>query len=131
MQFFPTKKPKGLSKDILENKTKPEVNLREAKKLLDMKTKKSDIEFLIDENILGIDRHLKSLNIPFRKIGDPECPKLGSDDPIVAKFAQENNLVIVTNDDNLLKQCDLLEIDCVMQDLRDLAKKVKAYSESH
>ena len=73
-------------------------------KKLDKKMEKTSIEFLIDENILGIDRHLASLDIKYRKVGDPECPKLGSDDPTVAKFAQKNNLVIITNDDKLQKK---------------------------
>ncbi len=48
-----------------------------------------------------------------------------------AKFAKKNNLVVVTNDDNLLKQCDLIGIDCVFMDLRDLARKAHKYVESH
>lgn len=91
----------------------------------------SKVEFLIDENILGIDRYLASWDMKFRKVGDPDCPPLGSDDPIVAKFAKKNNLVVVTNDDNLQKQCEPLDVDCVIMDLRDLAKKVKEYVESH
>jgi len=91
----------------------------------------SSIEFLIDENVLGLDRYLLSLDIKFKKIGDLNCPKKGSDDPTVAKFAKKNNLVIITNDDNLKKQCDILDVECVFQDLRDFAKKVKDYAELH
>ncbi|MGI0057951.1 MAG: hypothetical protein ACREAK_11350, partial [Nitrosarchaeum sp.] len=60
-----------------------------------------------------------------------DCPAKGSSDPIVAKFAKENNLIIVTNDDKLTKQCELLDIGFVFMDLRDFAKKVKAYADSH
>ncbi len=89
------------------------------------------MEFLIDENILGLDRHLDTLDIKYRKIGDKDCPEKGSKDPIVAKFAKEKNLVVITNDDKLTKQCELLDIDFVFMDLRDFAKKVKEYVDSH
>jgi len=125
------RKPKGLTKDILEKNVKVGFNLEGARKLLEQKMKKSKVEFLIDENVLGIDRHLSSLNIKYRKVGDPDCPQLGSDDPAVAKFAQKNNLVVVTNDDKLLKQCELLDVNCVIMDFRDLARKVKNYADSH
>lgn len=91
----------------------------------------SDIEFLIDENVLGLNRHLDTLNIKYKKIGDPDCPIKGSSDPDVAKFAKENRLVIITNDDKLTKQCELLDVEVVFQDLRDFAKKVKSYADSH
>lgn len=125
------KKPKGLTKDILEKNVKEGFNLEGARKILEQKKKKSDVEFLIDENVLGVDRHLSSLDIKYRKVGDPDCPKLSSDDPAVAKFAQENNLVVVTNDDKLLKQCNLLAVNYVFVDLLDLARKVKDYADSH
>ncbi|EPA06169.1 hypothetical protein [Candidatus Nitrosarchaeum limnium] len=91
----------------------------------------SDIEFLIDENILGLDRFLDGYEIKYRKIGDPDCPKRGSKDPEVAKFAQKNKLVVLTNDDKLTKQCDLLDVEYLFMDLRDFAKKVNEYSKSH
>lgn len=138
MRFFtkkipitPKKKSGLSSKDILEQKVDPPLNLKDAKKLLDKKMKKSDIEFMIDENILGIDRYLKSFDIKFRSVGDPDCPPRGSDDPIVAKFAKEHGLVVVTNDDKLQKQCELLDIPYVAPTLSDLARKVKAYTDSH
>ncbi len=95
----PKKKSGLLSKDVLNQKIKPQPNLKDAKKLLDMKIKKSNVVFLIDENILGIDRYLSSFEIKYRKVGDINCPPRGSDDPTVAKFAQKHNLVVVTNDE--------------------------------
>ena len=89
------------------------------------------VEFLIDENILGLDRYLDGMEIKYRKIGDKDCPVKGSKDPEVAKFAHKHNLVIITNDDKLTKQCDTLDVKYVFQDLRDFAKKVKEYSNSH
>lgn len=80
---------------------------------------------------LGLVRYLESLEIKCRKIGDPDCPAKGSKDPDVAKFAKANRLVVITNDDNLTKQCDMLDVEYVFQDLRDLAKKVKEYSNSY
>jgi len=91
----------------------------------------SDVEFLLDENVLGLAGYMEGYNIKFRKIGDPDCPKTGSKDPIVAKFAKDNNLVVVTNDDDLTKQCEPLDVDFVFMDLRDFARKVKEYADSH
>ena len=91
----------------------------------------SHVEFLIDENILGLDRFLEGYEIKYRKIGDPDCPPRGSKDPEVAKFAHKNNLVVLTNDDKLTKQCDLLDVKYLFMDLRDFAKKVKEYAELH
>lgn len=89
------------------------------------------IEFLIDENVLGVGRYLESMEINYKKIGDSGCPELVSDDPTVAKFAKENNLVIVTMDEKLQKQCNLIDVDCILFDLVDLAKKVQTYANSH
>jgi uncharacterized protein YacL len=91
----------------------------------------SDIEFLIDENVLGLDRYLSTFGLKFRKIGDEKCPQLKSDDPTVAKFADKENLVVVTNDDKLKKQCELFGVKYVFSDLTDFARKIKEYAESH
>lgn len=90
----------------------------------------SDIEFLIDENVLGLARYLDTFDIKYRKVGDKDCPILGSDDPIVAKFAKKENLVVLTNDDNLKKQCELFDVKFVFSDLTDFARKVKKYVDS-
>ena len=88
------------------------------------------VEFLIDENILGIDRYLEG-HVNYRKVGEDEQLPLGSSDPEVAKFASDNNLIIVTNDENLIKQCKLFGIEFVTLDLIvDLAKKVLKYPNS-
>jgi len=91
----------------------------------------SDIEFLIDENVLGLDRYLKTFDIKHRSVGNPDCPKLGSDDAEVAKFAKEENLVVLTNDENLKKQCELFGVKFVFNDLTDFARKIKEYSDSN
>lgn len=96
-----------------------------------LENKMSDIEFLVDENVLGLDRYLSSLDIKFKKVGDPDCPPKGSKDELVAKFAQKISLVVITNDDNLKKQCEMLDVGCVFMDLRDFARKVKEYADSH
>ena len=90
----------------------------------------SDIEFLVDENVLGLARYLDTFEIKYRKVGDENCPPLGADDPTVAKFADKENLIIVTNDDKLKKQCDLFEVKCVFNDLTDFARKIKEYSDA-
>ena len=91
----------------------------------------SDLEFLIDENVLGLGRYLDVFDIKYRKIGDENCLKLGSDDTEVAKFAEKENLVVITNDDDLTKQCDLFGVKYVFSDLRDFARKVKDYTDSN
>ena len=91
----------------------------------------SNLEFLIDENVLGIDRFLDAFDIKYKKIGDKNCPILGSDDTAVAKFAQKENLVVITNDDGLTKQCGLFDVKYVFSDLRDFAIKVKKYVDSN
>lgn len=87
------------------------------------------ITFLIDENVLGIDRYLDTLDIPFIKIGDLGAPDKGSDDPTVAKYAHDNNLVVVTNDENLVKQCRFVNVPFVTVGIHDLAQKVIDYSD--
>jgi len=129
---IPNKKKHLLSsKDLLKNPPEPKLDLDRVQKLREQRKEKSSVTFLIDENVLGIDRYLSSFSINYRKVGDPDCPPLGSDDPTVAKFAKENSLVVVTNDDKLLKQCEPLDVNCVFIDLRDLARKVKSYADSH
>ncbi len=89
------------------------------------------MEFLIDENVLGIARYLDAFDLKYRKIGDENCLELGSDDTEVAKFAEKENLVVITNDDKLTKQCDLFGVKFVFSDLTDFAKKVKAFADSN
>ena len=86
------------------------------------------IEFLLDENVLGLDRYLDG-NVKFKKIGDAGCPPKEASDPQVAKFAMDNKLVVVTNDEKLEKQCKLFGIDCVSIDMQlELARKVLKYA---
>ena len=85
------------------------------------------VEFLLDENVLGLDRYLDG-KVQFKKIGDDNCPPKKSPDPHVAKFAKEHGLVVVTNDEKLEKQCKLFGIDCIRIDMQlELATKVLAY----
>ena len=85
---------------------------------------------MIDEHLLGIDRFLEG-HVKFIRVGDDERLPLGSSDPSVAKFAKDNNLIIVTNDGKLLKQCNLLGIEFVTLDLvADLSRKVLKYPDS-
>ena len=90
-----------------------------------------DMEFLLDENVLGLDRYLDVFELKYRRIGDKNCPPLKSSDSEVAKFADKENLVVVTNDDNLKKQCELFGVKYVFSDLTDFARKIKTYAESH
>ena len=88
------------------------------------------VKFLIDEQLLGIDRYLEG-HVKFIRVGDDEerLP-LGSSDPKVAQFAKDNDLIIVTNDGKLIKQCNLLEIEFIALDIVvDLARKVLKYED--
>ncbi len=89
------------------------------------------MEFLLDENVLGLDRYLDIFELKYRKIGDENCPPLKSDDSTVAKFAHKENLVVVTNDLGLRNQCELFGVKFVFSDLTDFARKIKLYAESH
>jgi len=81
--------------------------------------------------VLGLARRLDTFGIKYRKIGDVGCPDKRSDDPTVVKFAEKENLVVLTNDDKLKKQCDLINVECILNDLTDFAKKVKEYADSN
>lgn len=61
-----------------------------------------DIEFLLDENVLGLARFLEN-RVKYRKVGDNGCPAKEAKDPEVVKFARENRLVIVTKDSKMSK----------------------------
>lgn len=88
------------------------------------------VEFLLDENVLGLDRYLDG-KVQFKKIGDEDCLPKESSDPQVARFAKEHNLVVVTNDEKLEKQCKLFGIGCVSIDIQlELAKRVLEYKNS-
>ena len=69
------------------------------------------VEFLLDENILGLDRYLTG--IKYKKIGDEGCPAKKTDDKEVVEYAMKNNLVIVTEDGKMIKQCKILNLNCV------------------
>lgn len=86
--------------------------------------------FLIDENVLGMSIYLDAFKIKYQKIGDSNCPGLGSDDSAVAEFALKENMVVLTSDDKLKKQCELYGVECVFHDLTDFARKVKKYVDS-
>lgn len=88
-----------------------------------------DVEFLIDENMLGVSRYLDAFNIKYRKVGDADCPELGSADSAVAEFARKENLTVLTNDDKLTKQCELYGVKCIVHSLVDFAKKVKRHAD--
>jgi len=88
------------------------------------------ITLLIDEDSLGVDRFLGELDVKIIKVGEiPELP-LGTDDSIVAKFAKENNCIVVTRDDKLVKQCQFYNVKAITLGMDDLARKViKSLSE--
>ena len=89
------------------------------------------ITFLIDEDVLGIDRYIAMLDVNIKKVGDPDAPRLGSDDPIVAKYASDNKYVIITGDDKMVKQCRVFDIPYVTNSMEDLARKVIQYVKEH
>ena len=87
-------------------------------------------EFLLDENILGLDRYLTG--IKYKKIGDEGCPAKKTDDKEVVEYAMKNNLVIVTEDGKMIKQCKILNLNCVSINLvEELVEKIKDYNNSN
>ena len=85
------------------------------------------MEFLLDENVLGLDRFLKNC-VKYRKVGDNECPEKKAQDPEIVAFAKEHNLVIVTRDAKMIEQCKFNDVAYVTFDDCDFAKKVVEYS---
>ena len=90
----------------------------------------SDIEFLLDENVLGLDRFLKN-RVKYRKVGDEGCPIKEADDPTIVKFASENNLVIITKDAKMIEQCKFDNVSYVTHNDVDFAKEIVNYSKSN
>ena len=88
----------------------------------------SDIEFLLDENVLGLARFLEN-RVKYRKVGDVGCPSKEADDPTVVKFALENNLVMITKDAKMIEQCEFEDLPYVTFNDGDFAKKIVSYSE--
>lgn len=82
------------------------------------------ITLLIDEDSLGTDRFLDELDAKIIKVGDiPELP-FGTADPIVAKYAKNNNCIIVTRDDKMVKACNFHGVKVISIGIDDLARKV-------
>lgn len=88
------------------------------------------VEFLLDENVLGLDRFLEN-RVKYRKVGDDKCPGKEAGDPEIVKFARENNLVVVTKDSKMMEQCEFENVECVTFTDVDFAKKIVRYSEGN
>ena len=87
------------------------------------------MEFLLDENVLGLARFLEN-RVKYRKVGDNGCPDKEADDPEIVKFAKENNLIIVTKDIKMIKECEFENMKYITLDDTDFAKKIVNYSNS-
>ena len=85
------------------------------------------MEFLLDENVLGLARFLEN-RVKYRKVGDNGCPAKEADDPEIVKFAKENNLIIVTKDIKMIKECEFENMKYITLDDTDFAKKIINYS---
>ena len=89
----------------------------------------ADIEFFIDENLLGLDRYLDFYETKYRKVGDEGCPGKGTADPEIVKFAHKEDLTVLTSDEKLTKHCNAAGIGCISHNLSDFAETVKKYAE--
>ncbi len=84
------------------------------------------ISLLIDEDSLGVDRYLSELDAKIIKIGDDDVPELpkGTKDPIVAKYAKDNNCIVITRDDNMVKACNFYKVKVISIGIIDLGEKI-------
>ena len=89
----------------------------------------NDVEFLLDENVLGLARFLEN-RVKYRKVGDNGCPIKEAEDPVVVKFAKDNSMVIVTKDIKMIEQCEFEGVDYVTFNDIDFAKKIVRYPNS-
>ncbi len=87
------------------------------------------IEFLLDENVLGLDRFLE-YRVKYHKVGDPGFPTKEATDSEIVLFAKENNLVIITKDIKMAEQCQFENVRCVTFNDIDFARKIIRYSNS-
>ena len=65
----------------------------------------ANIEFFIDENLLGLDRYLDFYEI-------------------------KENLMVLTSDEKLAKHCDAVGVGCIPRKLSDFAETVKKHAEA-
>ena len=87
------------------------------------------LNFLIDEDSLGVERYIATMNVNIKKVGSVDELPYGVADEIVAQYAKEYNCVVITQDENLVKQCNVHEIKTVSVGIEDLAKKILQYIE--
>ena len=85
------------------------------------------VEFLLDENTLGLARFLEN-RVKYKKVGDDGCPVLSAEDPEIVKFARENNMIIVTKDIKMIEECQFENVEYVTMNDLDFARKVANYS---
>jgi predicted nuclease of predicted toxin-antitoxin system len=85
------------------------------------------MEFLLDENVLGLARFLEN-RVKYRKVGDSGCPAKEAGDPEIVQFAKENDLIIVTKDIKMIEECKFENLKYVTLDDADFAKKIVNYS---
>ena len=89
----------------------------------------SHVEFLLDENVLGLARFLEN-RVKYRKVGGDGCPIKEAEDPAVVKFAKDNGMVIVTRDIKMIEQCEFEGVNYVTLNDIDFAKKITRYPNS-
>ena len=85
------------------------------------------LEFLLDENVLGLDTYLKN-HVNYRKIGDGNSPAKKTPDSEIIKFAKENKLIIITKDEKMIKQCKVEKLEYITINDEDFAKKIISYT---
>ncbi len=83
-------------------------------------------EFLLDENVLGLDRFLDN-HVKYKKVGDKGCPNKEAPDQEIVKFAIDNELIIVTKDNKMVSACRFEKTKYITINDETFAQKVIDY----
>ncbi len=81
------------------------------------------VEFLLDENVLGLARFLED-SVKYRSVGGNGCPEREAEDQVIVQFAHKNDLIIITKDAKMVDACKFRGVKYVTHGDEDLARKI-------